>query len=190
MFNIRKQRLRGAIALSLALVAIVACGEREAPVDPNNRLCGGETGLALNVLGRSAPVEVCVADKDVDARFSSLNEYSVQGHMVAGNDIYDVTMLFRHHDNFPVDLFATGDLATYESDPSAVWIYYEEVPNGGEAIESTVVTGGTFTLSFSGGDIAVGTLAGVKLTMRNRTDMGPAGTREFSEGFFSLSVTP
>lgn len=188
-----KPRLRRLSAVVLACLAVaLACGEREAPVDPNNRLCGGESGLALNVLGRSSPVEICIEDRDVDARFSSIAEYSVQGHMVAGNEIFDITMLFRYHDQFPVVLSPTGDLAAYEGDPDAVWIYYQEVPDGGEAIESIAITGGTFSLTFNDpeGTIVVGTLAGITLTMRNVADQGPAGAREFSEGFFSLSVKP
>jgi len=178
------------IALA-ALALFAACGEKEDPVKPVDRLCGGETGVGLRVKGRASPLDVCVADPDVDMSITTINleeYYDLTARMVSGGDIFEIQLLFPKRADFPVGLTPIGTLAALDTD--SAWIYYQEIPQSGEAIESDLVTAGAFHLGFAASDVATATLDGISLTMVRKSDGQPAGTRLIEEGFLSVSVKP
>ena len=178
------------VAALIALIALApACGKKEDPAKPEDRLCGGETGVGLRVKGRASPLDVCVADPDVDMGITTINldeYYDLTARMVSGGDIFEIQLLFPKRPDFPVDLAPTGALAALDTD--SAWIYYQEIPQSGEAIESELVTAGAFHLGFAASDVATATLTGISLTMVRKSDGQPAGTRLIEEGFLSVSV--
>jgi len=180
------QCVRVALA-TLLLVGTGACGDDGNPVDPNERLCGGETGIGLLIEGRAEPLEFCVDDADVPVILTQFNRYDVEAHVANNDGTFVMRMVFAVQ-SAPVDLRVTDSLSEATSDPSAVWIYYEEVPVGGDPIESFVVDAGSFRLTFVDEDVAAGVLSGVAFQMRDVTTGDPAGTRQFSDGMFSISV--
>ena len=127
---------------------------------------------------------------DVAAIFTRSSRYDVRANLTVGNVLFEVQMIFAHRDDWPVELSVTGDLSVAASDPGAAWIFYQEIPSQGEAIESTTVSGGTFTLAFSAGDVVTGTFSDLRLEMRNASDGQEAGSRTVDEGFFSIAATP
>lgn len=181
----------------LMTVALTGCSEDSNPAEAKDKLCDGASGLGARVSGRAAPIDVCVpddhpsggADKEVITSFTAQNRYDVTARMTAADGtIFEIQMIFPHQDQVPKALNLTGNLAQASGDPDGAWFYYQEIPPTGDPVESTAVTAGTFTLSFSDTDIAAGTFAGVSLEIENANTNEAAGTRSISEGFFSISV--
>jgi hypothetical protein len=172
----RVPRTAAALAILVAALQLGAgCGKKETPVNPEARVCGtAESGVGLRVKGRSSPIDVCVSDQDVAASITVDNYYSITARMVSGGDIFEVQLLFPERDDYPVALNVTGDLSAL--DASSVWIYYQEVPESGDAIESELVTDGTFTLGFAAQDVVTATLRNISLTMRRQSDGEAAGS--------------
>ena len=173
------------------------CSEESNPVEAEERLCGGEAGLAARIKGRAAPVDFCVQDdrvvesveKGVLTIFTIQNRYAVTASMTGPDGTeYEIQMLLPHKSEVPKALNITGNQAQAEADPDGVWFYYQEIPPTGDALESVAVTGGTFTLSFSDTEVAAGTFAGVSLEMQTQNTNTAAGTRGIPEGFFSIST--
>ena len=176
------------VAIATALLVVTAsCGDDGNPVDPDERLCNGETGVGLLIEGRAQPLEFCVDDPDVSVLLTALNRYDVEAHVTNDDGTFVIRMVFAVQ-SFPVDLRVTESLSEATSDPGAVWLYYEEVPAGGDPIESFVIDGGSFRLSFVDEDVAAGLLSGVAFQMRDIGTGDPAGTRAFADGMFSISV--
>lgn len=177
--------IRVAIAAAFLLVT-PACGDDGNPVEPE-RLCGGETGLGLLINGRAEPLEFCVDDSDVSVILTALNRYDVEAHVTNPDGTFVVRMVFAVR-TFPAILRVTDSLAEATSDPGTVWLYYEEIPVGGDPIESFQIASGSFTLSFVDEEVAAGVLSGVSLAMHDLATGDPVGSREFSDGMFSIST--
>ena len=175
-----------ALAALLILLA-VACGKNGDPVDPNTRLCGGETGVGLLIEGRADPVEFCVDDPDVSVVLTSQNRYDVRAEVSTPDGTFVMRMVFAVR-SFPATLRVTESLSETTADPGVVWIYYEELPAGGTPIESYAVDGGTFTLSYVDADVASGVLKNVGFDMRDFASGDPVGQRVFTDGMFSIST--
>ena len=175
-----------AAALAALLLLIGACGKDD-PASPGERLCGGETGLGLLIEGRADPLEFCVDDPDVSVVLTSQNRYDVRAEVSTADGTFVVRMVFAVR-SFPATLRITDSLAETTNDPGVVWLYYEEIPAGGDPIESFAVTGGTFTLSFVDADVATGVLKNVVFEMRDFSSGDPAGQRKFADGMFSIST--
>jgi len=174
-------------AAALAFLAAVA-GCSDDPPTEADALCGGDFGVGLRVEGPAQPLEVCVSDADVSALLTSLSRYDVAAQMQTDDGIYQLRMVFAQHSDFPLSLRVVNSIAEATSDPGAVWVYYEEIPQGGQPIESTAVTGGTFRLSYSDDKIAVGYFDNVDLAMEEVLTGDPAGKRRIVRGEFSISV--
>jgi hypothetical protein len=185
-----RARRAAALAVGAAMFLLAAaCGEKEAPVDPEARVCGrAEAGVGLRVEGRASPVDVCVADDEAAVSITAENYYSITARMVSGGDIFEVQLLFPKRADFPVTLDVTGTLSAL--DVESAWIYYQEIPQSGDAIESELATAGTFVLGFAADDVVTATLTDISLTMIRQSDGEAAGTRLIEEGFLSVSVMP
>jgi hypothetical protein len=175
------------LAAAAVLLVVTACGDEGDPLDPSERLCNGETGLGLLIEGRADPVEFCVDDEDVSAFVTNIDRYDVAAQVSTPDGDLVVHMVFAVR-SFPATLHITPLLSEAIADPAAVYLYYQEIPDGGgPPIESFAIAKGTFTLAFVDADVATGTMSGVVFEMRNITTGDPAGQREFSEGMFSIS---
>jgi hypothetical protein len=173
----------------LTLLLSVACSDDEKPLDPEENLCAGESGVGARLTGRAAPVDICVPDNVVVTSFTEQNRYDVTAR-VTGSDrtVFEIQMRFPHKTNFPSQLNLTGNFSHAEGDPDGVWFSYKEFPPEGDAVESSAVTGGTFTLSFSDTEVAAGTFQGIVLDIQIEGTNDPAGSRTIPEGFFSIST--
>jgi hypothetical protein len=176
-----------AAALAVGLCALASCGDDEALVDPSERLCGGETGVGVLVEGRANALELCVDDSDVSVVLTALNRYDVAAQFANADGVFQVRMVFAVR-SFPANLRLVSSIGEATNDPNAAWLYYQEIPDGGDPIESTVVTGGTFRLTFVDEDVAAGVFSDVVFEMNDIATGDPAGTRQFAEGIFSIST--
>ena len=181
----RRIALLGAAALSLA----PACG-KDNPADPGERLCGSSAGFGARIVGRTEPVDACISDGDVTVLITTGSHYSVTATEVTAEVTFEFFVVFPViGQDAPAILNFHDDLGAAQADPFGVYLHYQEIPDQGDAIESVEITDGTFTLSFSAGDVLTATMSGV--TMKMRTTGGTpqdAGTRSITQGFMSLSV--
>jgi hypothetical protein len=189
--KIHAKGLPFALAALLALLLVVpSCGDQDDPVNPEDRLCGGESGFAALVKGRANPVEVCTSNDDAIMTFSgATGNYSIQATMQMGDILFQFNLEVPHHDQTPQILTLTHDAAAASGDRFAVWIYYQELPNSGEDLESYEVSGGSLTLSYSDTSVLTATFEDITLKMRTiSTPHEDRGTRVVERGFMSLSV--
>jgi hypothetical protein len=173
--------------LLLAAALLASCG-KDSGVDPDERLCNGEAGLGAAIQGRAEPLEFCLDDGDVSVLLTSLDRYDIAARLTTADGDFQIRMVFAVRSDFPVSLIPVSTIGEATADPGNVWIYYEEVPDGADAIESLEVTGGSFRLTFSDEDVLAGTIEGINFTMHDVSSGDEAGKRRISEGFFSLSV--
>jgi len=172
----------------VGLLLVLGCSKDD-PVTGKN-LCP-DAGVGIRVEGRSAPMDVCVTDEAVDALLTSSNHYDVSAQLALDDGtLVQLRMVFTQHASVPVTLRLVNTTTEATSDPSTAYVYYEEAPNGGTPIQSTLITGGTFRLTFNAADVAVGTLTNISFDMTNVQNGDPAGERRITEGFFSVTVTP
>ena len=175
------------MVLCAGTCALVSCSDDDNSVNPNGRLCGGETGLGVLIEGRAEPFEFCVDDDNVGAVLTAENRYDVGSQVSSDDGDFVVRMVFAVRD-FPATLRVVDTLAEATTDIDAVWLYYQEVPPGGDPIESFESSGGTFTLGFVDEEVAAGTFKNVTFSMHDFSTGAPAGQRQFAEGTFSISV--
>lgn len=164
------------------------CGGRDSGVDPNERLCNGEAGLGALIQGRTEPLEFCLDDGDVAVTLTDFDRYDITARMDTPDGAFRIRMVFALRPDFPVSLVPAPTLDEAIMYPGRAWIYYEEVPDGGDAIGSLGVTGGAVRLGFNDENVLTGMLEDITLTMRDLASGDAVGTRTLSEGFFSLSV--
>jgi hypothetical protein len=127
----------------------------------------------------------------VDALLTSSNHYDVTAPLTLGDGtIVQLHMVFTQRSDTPVSLRLVNTITEATSDPSTAYVNYQEAPNGGTPIQSTLITGGSFRVTFNAADVAVGTLTNIAFDMTNVQTGDPAGERRITEGFFSVSVTP
>lgn len=177
------------LAAALLVAGVTSCGKKDNPVDPRDRVCGGESGFGARVTGRASPVDVCVSDDAANVILTTGNEYSIHAVMNTGDDFFQFDLLVARRDDTPTLLTLHDTEAAAAADDFGVWIYYQEAPTGGEAIESYEITDGDFTLSFSADDVLTATFNNITFKMRTQTSTPEdRGTRVIEKGFLSLSV--
>lgn len=175
---------------ALCGLLLLGCGDND-PTGDGEVLCGGESGVGLHVEGRAQPVDVCVSDAAVDALMTVAQRYDITAQVTLDDDsVVQVRMVFTHRPDAPVTLRLVNSITEATSDPGAVYVFYEEIPDGGTPIQSTLITGGKFRLSFNDDLVAVGTMENIHLDMNNVQTGDPAGERQIVEGFFSVTVAP
>ncbi|HEU4365440.1 MAG TPA: hypothetical protein VFT13_08225 [Candidatus Krumholzibacteria bacterium] len=180
---------RGVAAGLLILAAFLgACGAGDSGVDPSERLCNGEAGLGALIQGRAEPLAFCLDDDDVSVTLTAFDRYDVSAGMNTPDGAFRIRMVFALRPDFPVSLVPVPTLDEAIMYPGRAWIYYEETPDGGDAIGSLEVTGGALRLGFSDENVLTGMLEDITLTMRYPATGNAVGTRTLSKGFFSLSV--
>lgn len=173
----------------LAGLVITGCSQDD-PVNTKS-LCAGESGVGLRVEGRAEPLDMCVSDTAVDALLTSDNHYDMSAQLsLDDGSLLQVRIVFTHRPDVPVSLRLVNSSTEALSDPSTAYVFYEEAAGGGTPIQSTLITGGSFRVTFNDDKVAVGTMENVAMDMTNVLTGDPAGERRISEGFFSVSVTP
>ena len=174
---------------AIAALFLLACSKDDPAANQN--LCGGDAGVGIRVEGRAQPLDVCVADNAVDALLTSDNHYDVSAQLTLDDgSLVQVRMVFTHRADAPVNLTLVNSAAEATNDPTTAYVFYEEAPTGGTPIQSSLITGGSFRLTFNDQKVAVGTMENVAMDMTNVQNGNPAGERRIVEGFFSVSVSP
>ena len=169
-------------------MALLACGKNN-PAATENVLCPGESGVGLRVEGRATPVDVCISDQDVTVLLTSSSHYDVLAQsQLDDKTVVQLHMVFTQRPDAPVDLRLVNTVTEATSDPGAVYVSYEEIPDGGTPIMSSVILGGSFKLTFNDDKVAAGTMSSVRFDMVNVNTGDPAGSRQIKEGFFSVAV--
>jgi len=177
------------LILGLAL-GLAACGTKEGPVDAGKRLCGGAADVSLRVQGAGEPVDLCAGSDSVSASLTSGGRYEVTVRFASEGTRYELQMVMRQRNDWPVSLTVTDSLSEVSTNPDAVWVYYREAPGTGPLLESYAASGGKFTLAFSDDTVAAGTMSGVSLRLREPGTSTDAGARLIEEGFFTFAVAP
>ena len=173
----------------LAGLLITACSKDD-PVDSKS-LCAGESGVGLRVEGRAEPIDMCVPDTAADALLTSDDHYDVSAQLnLDDGSLLLVRIVFTRRPTVPVNLRLVNSSTEALSDPSTAYVHYEEAPGGGTPIQSTLITGGSFRVTFNDDTVAVGTMENVAMDMTNVLTGDPSGERRIAEGFFSVTVTP
>jgi hypothetical protein len=172
------------------MIAVFLAGcSKDDPTTAKN-LCP-DAGVGLRVEGRAQSVDICVADAAVDALLTSSNHYDVTAQLTLDDGtLVQLHMVFTQRSDAPVTLRLVNTSTEATSDPTTAFVYYEEAPSGGTPIQSTLITGGSFRLTFNDNKVAVGTLTNIEFDMTNVQTGDPAGQRRITEGFFSVTVTP
>lgn len=177
------------LAPALAGLLLYGCSDDD-PVE-NQPLCGGESGVGMRVEGRAEPVDVCVSDSAVDALLTSNDRYNVTAQVTLDDDsTVQLSMVFTRRPVVPVTLRLVNSITEATSDPTTAYVSYEEIPGSGTPIQSTLITGGRFRLTFNDDKVAVGTMENIAFDMSNVQTGDPAGDRNIVEGFFSVTITP
>jgi hypothetical protein len=183
----------GRILLHLLIVSSVfvfGCSSEDKGVNPSERLCGGKSGFAADITGGEKPVEMCVSDKETVARVVQLGEnahYEIRAVFTSDSLTVEVQIAFFVQPTFPVTLTLTTNEAEANSDPSTAWFFYHETKLGTYDYVAATVTG-IFTVTFNDPTIAVATFSGVQLELDDTSSGDPAGTRDISEGYVSVSA--
>jgi len=184
--NASRRLLAGVTLATLAL----GCSKDD-PAQAGDPLCPGEAGVGLRVEGRAEPLDVCIGDNSVDALLTSSSHYDVSAQVtVDDGTAFQLRMVFTHRPDAPVTLRLVNSITEATNDPDAVYVYYEEFPDGGTPIETNVLLSGKFRLTFNDDTVAAGTMENIGMDMANVLTGAPAGTRNIAEGFFSVSVGP
>jgi hypothetical protein len=173
----------------LVVVVFLAGCSKDDPV-ANKNLCP-DAGVGIHVEGRSQPMDVCVSDDAVDALLTSSNHYDLTAQLaIDDGSIVQLHIVFTQRGDAPVSLRLVNSITEATSDASTAYVNYEEDPNGGTPIQSTLITGGSFRVTFNDARVAVGTLTNIAFDMTNIQTGDPAGSRRITEGFFSVTITP
>jgi len=169
----------------MAILA-ASCGEDTSQNQIASGPCPGEAGFGARLAAADGPVDVCVPDESVATVFTFDGWYNATARM-KGDDgtVYEFQMMFPHRPTSR-KLHITGNLAEALADPDGAWFYYLETPDSGDAIESALVTSGTFRLGYSDTKVVAGLFEGVELEMEAADSREPAGKRMVVEGFFSI----
>jgi hypothetical protein len=170
----------------ILLILSLACGVNDLPEGVADGPCPGESGFGARVAGADEQVDVCVHDSSVVTVFTADGWYDVTARMTASDGtVYEFFLLFPHHTSSRA-LNVTGNLAEARSDQNGAWFHYVETPPGGPALESIVVSPGTFRLGYSDTDVVAGLFEGLGLEMQTVDGGDPSGTRTVVEGFYSI----
>lgn len=176
------------IAGLVLAVSFLGCS-KDNPVADKDALCAGESGVGIRVEGRSSPLDVCVPDNGVDALLTSSDHYDISTQLpLDDGSVVQLRIVFTRRADAPVSLRLVNSDAEAISDPSTAYVFYSEVPKGGTPIQSTLITGGTFRVTFNDNKVAAGSMENVSMDMTNLQTGDPAGERRIVEGFFSVSV--
>ena len=80
----------------------------------------------------------------------------------------------------------TTNRARAGSDPGAAWFFYRETKLGTHAYVAATVTG-MFTVPFNDPSVAAATLSSLQLELNDTSSGDPAGSRDISEGYVSVT---
>jgi hypothetical protein len=158
-------------------------------VNPEDRLCRGESGFAALISGGPRTVEMCVSDQATVANYVQVGEnarYEIRAVFVSDSLRIEVQLAFFVQPSPPTTLTLTTNQAQAESDPGAVWFFYREQKLGTYDYVAATVTG-VFTVTFNDPSVAVATFSGLQLELDDTSSGDPAGSRDISEGYVSVN---
>lgn len=171
---------------------LFGCGNDESNgVNPEDKLCRGEHGVAARITGTPEPLDMCVSDGQTVVDYIPIGNDQAKYHITAifatGDLTIEIQVSFFAQPVFPTTLTLTANQGLADSDPGAAWFYYQETKLGVYDYVSSAVTG-VFTVTFNDPSIAVATFHAVEVELDEASSGNPAGVRNISEGYASVTV--
>ena len=174
----------------VSMVFVYGCSDDSEGVNPEDRLCRGESGFAAMINGGPQPVEMCVSDEQTIAHYVTDpggDRYAISATFTSDSLTIEIQIGFFVQPNIPRTLTLTADEGVANADPSAAWFFYTETKLNTYNYVSTSVSG-TFTVTFNDPSIATVSFSGVSIALDDASSGDPAGARTISEGYLSVNA--
>lgn len=189
-----KQTL-SSLSAAILLTMSFGCGNDAADVDPEDRLCRGNSGFAARITGTFEPVEMCVSDENtlttfipesqgIGSRYITLAAYSTDSLQI------EIEISFFVHSTTPIVLQPTSNRSLADAEPGAALFVYRETKTGDYQYESGAVSGG-FTLTLSDENVAAATFSSLQIELDDVASGDESvATRAISEGYLLVTSSP
>lgn len=154
---------------------------------PTDKLCPGQSGLGARITGTPMTIDMCVSNDLVTTLLDTINSrYWLRATYAPDTTTYEIKISFDIHTNLPTQLDVTPDSLVALGNPNGALFYYREASPGGKQLVPSAVSG-TFTLTFSETDVAVGTFSDLVIGLQDASSGQGEGSREIPRGFFVVS---
>jgi hypothetical protein len=171
--------------------SFLGCGNDDANgVNPEDKLCRGQSGFGARIAGGTESIEMCVPDQATLAYYVPIGDearYEIRASFTTGGLTIEILVHFYVQPTYPMTLSLTANAAQADSDPGSVWFYYEETKDGDYDYVGVSVTG-VFTVTFNDPSIAVASFSGLEIQLEDNSTGDPAGVRTISEGYVNVSA--
>jgi hypothetical protein len=187
MKAISKQILLHLVVVSC--VFVLGCSDDSDGVNPEDRLCRGQSGFAALISGGSKTVEMCVSDQTTVADYytdGNNAHYDIRATFASDSLTIEIQLSFFVQQSVPTTLTPNANEAQAKSNPGEVWFFYHETKLGTYDYVASSVSG-FFTVTFNDPSIAVATFSGLQLELDDTSSGDPAGSRNISEGYVSVT---
>jgi hypothetical protein len=184
--------------MTLSLVLLLALGcSKNSPLETYNAPCDTDSGLYAHITGSATPVDMCVPDNEivgqtdigVNAVYSPQSErYLITALFSKDGVTHEIDISFKIHSE-KVTLVVTADEAQAQMDSGSVAFFYQITDASNKTYWSTAASG-TFDLSYSDDQIAVGTFKNIELYLTDDASKSPSVVRYITEGYINVSADP
>jgi len=174
----------------VSCVFVLGCSDDDDGVNPEDRLCGGKSGFAALISGDAKPVEMCVSDQTTIANYYTDGDnahYDIRATFTSDSLTIEIQLSFFVQESPPTTLTPNTNESQAKSDPGAVWFFYHESKLGTYDYVASSVTG-AFTVTYNDPSIAVATFSSLQLELDDTSSGDPAGSRDISEGYVSVTA--
>jgi len=173
----------------VSCVFVLGCSDDDDGVNPEDRLCRGESGFAALIAGGAKPVEMCVSDQATVANYYTDGDnahYDIRATFASDSLTIEIQLSFFVQQSVPATLTPNTNEIQAKSNPGEVWFFYHETKLGTYDYVASSVTG-AFTVTFNDPSVAVATFSGLQLELNDTSSGDPAGSRDISEGYVSVT---
>lgn len=184
------------IILLLVLLFALGCS-KNSPLETYNAPCETDSGLYAHITGSATPVDMCVPDNEivgqtdigVNAVYSPQSErYLITALFSKDGVTHEIDISFKIHSE-QVMLDVTADEGQAQTDAGSVGFFYQITDTSNKTYWSAAASG-TFHLSYSDDQIAVGTFENIDLYLTDDASTPPSVVRRITEGYINISADP
>ncbi len=177
-------------AVVVSCVLVLGCSDDSDGVNPEDRLCRGESGLAALITGGAKEVEMCVSDQATVADYYTDGDnahYDIRATFASDSLTIEIQLSFFVQQTVPATLAPNTNEIQAKSNPGEVWFFYRERKlNTYDYVASSVT--GAFIVTYNDPSVAVATFSGLHLDLDDASSGDPAGSRDISEGYVSVTA--
>jgi len=173
----------------VSCVFVLGCSDDDDGVNPEDRLCRGESGFAALISGGAKPVEMCVSDQATVANYYTDGDnahYDIRATFASDSLTIEIQLSFFVQESPPTTLTPNTNESQAKSNPGEVWFFYHETKLDTYDYVASAVSG-FFTVTFNDPSVAVATFSGLQLELDDTSSGDPAGSRDISEGYVSVT---